>query len=212
MFSFPTRKDSRGTITITARHSTPGSAKLANFLGSVMCALTMCVPIGYQFVKYVGWGYHFRGNQIATAIVVGIFFFIPGAIVCEITKPIFWLLVRPRTTVRISADRVVVAGIPYKRASAAIQFTNLFPLAIRLDDSEGRMTPVASMEETASLRMFYSSNAILITTFDSIAKAGRFALACNAAANELATTTPLSFRSVPVRGAIEGHFGKALME
>ena len=93
----------------------------------------------------------------------------------------FWWFLPARTTVKIFADGVQVVGIRYSRDAAPIQFTNLYPHAVNMSHSDGQHTMLGSLEETKTLRMFYGSNAVLITTFMSVRDASRFALACNAA-------------------------------
>lgn len=181
MFRFPRTIVRRHKITITARHRTQGSDKAIEICLNTTIVLTMIGTA--MFVFCAGQGD--LTARIGAALGLGFLALIPGAILALLLYPIFWLLCWVRTTVRIGPGHVEVAGIRYDRASAPIQFTNLYPQAVQIETFAGRAA-FGGLEETTGLRMFYGANAILITTFRSAHRASRYALAANAALDRAA--------------------------
>jgi hypothetical protein len=167
-------------ITITARHRTQRSDKAIEICLNTTIVLTM---IGTAMLVFCA-GQGDLAARIGAALGLGFLALIPGTILAMLLYPVFWLLCWVRTTVRIGPGHVEVAGIRYERHQP-IQFTNLYPQAVQIEMFAGRAA-FGGLEETTGLRMFYGSNAILITTFRSAHRASRFALAANAALDRTA--------------------------
>jgi hypothetical protein len=213
MFEWPQTIEGRGVITVTGRHQTPG-------LRVFGCGLTMLV--GWAMVIHTFFGTYSPANAWALSAgryliareywawaAIGYFggqFFLGAYLADEGQKRrinLFGWLFRARTTVRINAQAVQVVGIPYGRDAAPIQFTNLYPHVVQAGGGDGRHTMLGSLEETASLRMFYGFNAVVVTTFTSVRDASRFALACNSAMGLVVPLGP-AFEVIPIAEIYRG--------
>jgi hypothetical protein len=181
-------------ITVTGRHQTPASKKLAENLAGLLMLAVMVNSFFFQYsvvnrsiatvVKY------FRPDWDLSSIYGWLFFLgflVLPFVALLICQPLLSLLLSKRTTVWFFADRLEVrqfwlfrrrfywAGVPN------IQFVN----TCRLDGITVVHTPEQgtniSSDESNLLHLHFGFNQKLIARFLTAEKAHKFAIVCNAA-------------------------------
>jgi len=189
-----------GTKTVTARHETDRSKRLAHVLACAACGLTMCLPgLIELFTQLNQFGSVADGGRLFLAtFMLGLLCIFPGAVVTLVTEPIFRFFLRPRTTVRFFPEVIEVEATSFDRWRVPIYFTNLAPQAIRVSNSEGVGATLGSFEETANVRMVYGAHSMTIATFCSIERANRFCSALTAAACSTTAQASPGFEVLPV--------------